>query len=118
MMKQFWLSLLACQLSAFCLSAQVNIDSLVNVANTSPEDTSKVLTLLKIADAYETNHQDSAWYYLEKTKTLAEKLDYVRGIYKYHEQSLIVAFTVGNYTLASEHGTSALELASQLQDTS
>lgn len=76
------------------------------------------MLLLRIADLYETNQQDSAMFYLEQVKALAEKLKFKRGIYKYYEQRSIVSFTTGDYTKSLEYNDHALTLAQELGDSS
>ena len=96
--------------------SQGNRDSLINAASIAKDDTSKVMLLLKIADLYETNQQDSAIYYLEQVKALAERLKFTRGIFKYYEQRSIVSFTTGNYTQSLEYNTHAMAIAHELGD--
>jgi signal transduction histidine kinase len=93
------------------------IDSLLRELPSAKEDTNKVLLLLKIVDAYDTNNLDSATYYLEELKRLSDLLRYKLGIYKYYERSLIISFTKGNYTLAMQHSDHALQKAREMADT-
>ncbi len=93
-------------------------DSLLNTLLSAKEDTSKVKTLLGIAKYYETNNQDSSYYYLEKSKHLSESLGYTRGMFTYYEQRAIVSFTKGDYAKAKDENSKALELARQLKDSS
>ncbi|HMG93350.1 MAG TPA: sensor histidine kinase [Chryseolinea sp.] len=91
-------------------------DSLIHNIAVAKDDTAKVILLLKIADLYEMNQQDSAIYYLEQVKELAERLKFKRGLYKYYEQRSIVSFTTGNYTQSLEHNDNALAIAQELGD--
>jgi two-component system, NarL family, sensor kinase len=103
----------------FIANAQAGkIDSLLRLLPSAKEDTSKVLLLLSLADAYETNNQDSAIYYLEKSKRLSDSLSYLDGVYLYFEQSAVVAFTKGDYTKAMDYSKNALSLARRLGDSS
>ena len=86
-------------------------DSLNRLLSKSQKDTSRVMLLLRIADTYETNNQDSAIYYLEKSKKLTDSLNFKKGIYHYYEQSAIVSFTNGNYNLAMKQSKNAFEQA-------
>lgn len=98
-------------------NAQVeNRDSLYKLLAVSQKDTTRVMLLIRIADSYETNNQDSSVYYLEKSKQLADKLNFKRGIYHYYEKSSIVSFTKGNYTLSMQQSNSALLAARELKD--
>lgn len=93
-------------------------DSLLNLLVSAKEDTGKVILLLRLADYYETNNQDSSVYYLEKSKTLSESMKYLKGLYYYYEQGAIVSFTKGEYGKAMEENSKALNLARQLKDSS
>ncbi len=112
----FLLFSISLQISLYSFS-QINKDSLLNCLNVAKEDTTKVLLLLNIADAFETNNQDSANYYLREVKQLSEKLNFTNGLYKYYQQSAILSFTIGDYTLAMEQSKVALDLAITLGDT-
>ncbi len=91
-------------------------DSLLNLLPSAGEDTNKVMLLLKIADAYETNNQDSAIFYLEESNRLSRFLLFRPGLYQYHARSAIVSFTKGNYDLAMKQNSDALEIAREIND--
>ncbi|OBX25262.1 tetratricopeptide repeat-containing sensor histidine kinase [Gelidibacter algens] len=93
-------------------------DSLMKLLVRAKEDTGKAMLLLRLADYYETNNQDSSVYYLEKSKALSESLKFEKGLYHYYEQSAIVSFTKGDYGKAMEEQKSALALARELKDSS
>ncbi|MGZ8557385.1 MAG: tetratricopeptide repeat-containing sensor histidine kinase [Chitinophagaceae bacterium] len=93
-------------------------DSLLHILAGAKEDTNKVKTLLRLAKYYETNNQDSAIYYLEKSKDLSESLKYVKGVFHYYDQKSIVSFTKGDYERAMEENNKGLDLARQLKDSS
>jgi len=95
---------------------QSSVDSLFKLLTTAKEDSGKAMLLIGIADYYETNNQDSAVFYLEKSKLLSENLHFKTGVYKYFERSAIVSFTKGNYSKAMEESNSALAVARQLKD--
>jgi len=97
---------------------QQNRDSLIHAVSISKEDTAKVMLLVRIADTYETNQQDSAMYYLEQVRVLAEKLKFRKGLYKYHELRAIVLFTKGEYSHSLEQSDRALAIAQELGDSS
>jgi len=98
--------------------SQGNKDSLINNVGIAKDDTTKVMLLLKVADLYETNRQDSAVYYLEQAKVLAEILKFKKGIYKYYQRSAIVSFTVGDYKRSMDQSNRALSIAMELGDSS
>jgi tetratricopeptide (TPR) repeat protein len=117
-MKFRWAVLSFALILPFTSFGQEHRDSLINVLRNSKDDTSKVMLLLKIADLYETNRQDSSIYYLEQVKALAERLKFKRGIYKYYEQRSIVSFTTGNYVESLNYNSHAQTLAQELGDSS
>jgi two-component system, NarL family, sensor kinase len=90
--------------------------SLLRQLSPAKEDTNKVMLLLKIADAYESNNQDSSVFYLEESKKLSESLKFKRGLYKYYSQSAIVSFTKGNYDIAMQQNKEALLFAREMND--
>ena len=85
-------------------------DSLLKLLPSAKEDTGKAMLLLRIADSYEANNQDSSIYYLEKSKQISDGLHFKSGIYHYYEQSAIVSFTKGDYNLSMVQSNSALEI--------
>ena len=91
-------------------------DSLFKLLAASKKDTTRVMLLIQIADSYETNNQDSSLYYLEKSKQLSDKLKFKRGAFHYYEQSAIVSYTKGNYTLSMQQSLHALDAAKALKD--
>jgi len=91
-------------------------DSLLKLLPAAKEDTGKAMLLLRIADSYEANNQDSSIYYLEKSKAVSDGLKFKIGIYHYYAQSAIVSFTKGDYNLSMSQSHSALDLARQLND--
>ena len=116
MLKRIILFILLLQ--QLCVEAQQNNkrDSLLQLLVKAREDTGTAKTLLQLAGYYETNNQDSAIYYLEKSKTLSESLKYTQGIYKYYEESSIVSFTRGDYDKSMKENNKGLQLARQLKD--
>ncbi len=94
------------------------IDSLRTSLANEKTDTGRVRTLLRIAKLYETNNQDSAIWYLEKSKAIADRIKYDRGIFTYYDQSAIVSFTRGEYDKAMEENQKALLLARKMKDSS
>lgn len=104
-------------ISSVIAQAQVEIrDSLLKRLPSAREDTGKVMLLLRIADTYENNNQDSSVYYLEKSKRLSGLLKFKPGMYHYYAQNFIVSFTKGNYDLAKLHANEALAIARELND--
>jgi two-component system, NarL family, sensor kinase len=91
-------------------------DSLLKLLPSAKEDTGKVMLLLKIADTYESNNQDSSIYYLEESKRLSGLLKFRKGLYHYYAQSVIVSFTKGDYDLAMKQSDDALAIARELKD--
>ena len=93
-----------------------NKDSLIRLLSTAKEDTGKVMLLLRIADTYEANNQDSSIYYLEESKQLSGQLKFKKGLYHYYAQSAIVSYTKGNYDQALLQSNEALFAARELKD--
>lgn len=62
------------------LSAGPNLDSLNQVLNQSPEDTSKVLLYRALTSHYINNSEDTAIVFAEKGMALARKLNYTKGL--------------------------------------
>lgn len=91
-------------------------DSLLKAMLASEKDTNQVMILLRLADTYETNNQDSAIYYLEESKILSDILNFKKGNYSYNQRSAVVSFMKGNYDLAMKQSKMALQLARELQD--
>ena len=91
-------------------------ESLLKSLLSAKEDTSKVMLLLKIADMYEANNQDSSIYYLEESKRLSGLLKFKKGLYHYYAQSAIVSFTKGDYNLSMQQNNDALAIARELKD--
>ena len=91
-------------------------DSLLKLLPSTKEDTGKVMLLLRMADTYEANNQDSSVYYLEESKKLSDLLGFRRGLYHYYAQSVIVSFTKGDYDLAMKQSNDALIIARELKD--
>ncbi len=106
-------------LASFTNTAKAQVekkDSLLGRLVSAKEDTLKVMLLLRIADLYEANNQDSSIYYLEKSRALSKSLNFLKGTYHYYEQSAIVSFTKGDYNLSMSQSNSALDVARKLND--
>lgn len=115
-MKIFLLVTLLLISSAIANAQVESRDSLYKLLSASAKDTGRVMLLIKIADTYETNNQDSAIYYLEQSKQLSDILNFRMGAYLYNEKSAIVSFTKGDYNLAMQQSNSALDAARALKD--
>ena len=103
--------------SSTSANAQVESrDSLYQLLSASANDTNRVMLLIKIADTFETNNQDSAIYYLEQSRQLSDNLHFRMGAYLYNEKSAIVSFTKGDYNLAMQQSNRALDAARALKD--
>ena len=91
-------------------------DSLHRLISQSAPDTQRVMLLLRLADQFESNQQDSARHYLEAAKKLADALQFTKGQYEYFAQSVILMFTVGEYEKALQESGEAMRLARQMKD--
>lgn len=94
------------------------VDSLLRILKTGKPDTTRAMVLLTLASWYETNNQDSSFYYLQLGKELAESLAFDRGIYYYYQQGTILAYTKGNYEEALDLSVKGLQVARKLKDSS
>ncbi len=94
------------------------VDSLLKLLVTAKEDTGKAMILLTLGSWYETNNQDSSFYYLQKGKALSESLQFDKGMYYYYQQSAVLSFTKGNYDAAMKTSVEGLTLARKLKDSS
>ena len=91
-------------------------DSLVQMLPSMKEDTARVNLLLEIADLYETNHQDSSLYYLEKARDLSVARNYKKGLFRYYQQKGIVLLTMGSYAESIRDLDSANALVREMGD--
>jgi len=109
-------SFLAFQFSL--VSAQsLNIDSLRKVAATQKNDTTHVNTLNKIGLAlFKKGKYDSAIGQCKEAMTLAEKLNYKKGVYKAAGQIGSVCERQGNYADGLSNYTKALEMSKTAND--
>src|SRR6187549_3626785 len=98
--------------------AQNKPDSLLLLLGKSKPDTNKVILLLRLADYYETNNQDSCAYYLNESNALITSLNYLEGSYLYHEQRAVLFFTKGDYTKSLEESKIGLVEARKLKNSS
>ena len=118
-MKKYFLPVLLILASTILFGQNfIRTDTLLISLAKSKNDTNKVQTLYRLAFYYEMNNVDSAKYYLKKTKTLADSLNYDGGRYLYYERSAVVAYTGGNYTDAMEYSNKGLAIARKLKDSS
>ena len=93
-------------------------DSLLLMLGSHSEDSNKAKTLYHLAMIYEKSDLDSATFYLEKLRSLSQKLNYLRGQYLYYERMTVVSFTNGDFTRAMEEARKGLSLAKQMNNTS
>ena len=92
------------------------IDSVRKVASIQKEDTNKVWTLRNMGDYYEFNDPDSGIYYAKRALSLAQKLNYDRGIFWSIVSLDHSLFITGNYALELDYALSAKTLAAKLND--
>ena len=86
-------------------------DSLINLLNTSEQDTNRVLLYISIGQQFENNHPDSAIYYYRLARDLSEELDYVTGTMKYLSNITYVYNAQGLYDSSLVLTLEALKLA-------
>ena len=87
------------------------IDSLRHELSIGVQDTSRVLTMTGLANAYKFYKPDSSLYYAQQALALARQIKYPKGEF---QALFMMGFTlgvVGNYTRALEIELKALRIA-------
>jgi len=91
-------------------------DSLLQVLQTTIEDTTRIKTLNALAWKLMYTNPDTAIYYSKQALTLAEKAEWEKGIaHSYHNLGVFNDIK-GNYTLALTYYNKALKIREQLKD--
>ncbi len=112
-----WLLLLFIFFSFSAYTQTNQIDSLKSVLFTQKEDSNKVRLLTSLSYSYLQSSADTAADYAQRALSLAEKINFERGIYEV-ELSLTASLMIsGNYPLALDHGFKFLTLAKKNNDT-
>lgn len=82
----------------------------------SGNDTAKVNALNFLAKYHINVDQDSGRFYVEKALTLAEKLNYPKGLGQAHLTLGILESDIGNYPEGLDHILKAIEIAEKTED--
>lgn len=92
-----------------------NVDSIRSCVRTFPDDTNKVMCLLRLGKIanFESKY-DSALYYGTQGKVLAEKLSYQHGIGTANLDMAVTYWYIGNYTEALNLNYAALDIFTKL----
>ncbi len=106
---------LLCQ-TLFCYSQQSQIDSLQNLINTTPNDTTKVWLMNRLVTTLREGDNYKALLYARRAKELAEVLDYQRGLALALENLGWLSYRRGDYSAAFELATQALEISERYED--
>jgi len=91
-------------------------DSLMNVFSRSKEDTNKVNTLVALSKEMAKSNIDSSFLFSGKALSLAEKLNFVNGIYKCRKFNGWLYTKNANYDEAINNYAAALEIAGKLKN--
>ena len=91
-------------------SQHQEIDSLFTLLKQSQEDTTKVIILNRLAFRYYQTVPDTALLYARKAMSLAEKLDYQRGIGSSHNSLGFIAYSHSDYPRAETAPRTPAEL--------
>ena len=93
------------------------VDSVRNVATRQKPDTSKVLTLIALSESLLQNDPDSGFFYAQQALSLAEKLQFDKGIFWSIVSINKSLFILGNYTLELDYAFRAYPLGKKLNNT-
>src|SRR6187399_1901439 len=84
-------------ISSYCISQDHQIDSLVHLAQSSPDDTGKVNTLNLISKKYFNSDPDKSITYGQEAADLATKLNFKPGLALANKNIGIGYFNKGDY---------------------
>ncbi len=118
MKKLFLLNFLFFILHSYCLSQKEKtsnepnhtIDSLINVLNAANQDTTKLKTLNNLFLQYEFEDDEKADEYLNKALSLAQKIDYKKGLAAAYSYRGFFFTDKGNYPDALKNHFASLKL--------
>src|ERR1035437_3505268 len=109
---------------AFCfchltlLAQNKNIDSLLTLLKTDKADTNKVIHLLNLADKYSNQNSDSAIFFAEQSKNIAEKLNNKKFVADALSAIGWNNFVKGDIPEALDNYFTALKIDEELKDKS
>lgn len=110
------LSLLVC-LNGFTQSnTDINVDSIKQLLQTAPQDTSRSKLLYKLVSWYMTEDRDSLFKYVQQQLVLSEKLNYKRGIAEVYEALGSYYYGQDNLPKGMEYTYKCVRLAEQTSD--
>ena len=87
------------------------VDSLLQIARNTPDDTSKVYLYFDIAEKYEKKDDTLYTYYLKQAHNLSKRIDYKRGLVKYYDDLGYYYRQRAQYSKALDGHFKALEIA-------
>jgi len=79
-MKKYFLFIVLSVVCAVAKAQDAELDSLLKVLKTAPEDTNKVNALIEASAMYRNYSLDTAIYFAQEAKVIAEKIDYNKGV--------------------------------------
>lgn len=116
-MKTIFYLLLIILFANSCFSQSMRtLDSLVNVLNTTHQDTTKVNTYLLLCAAYGSKDADIAINYGNEGLSLANKIDYKLGIISCYIALSNIYIITGNYDKGLEYLSISLKISQSVND--
>ncbi len=103
---------------AYCLSSAQSSqkDSLFKILQSPAVDTSKVGALINYGEIFELSNPDSAVYYYEKARQLAEEINYTSGIATYISYYIVILNNQGKYKEALNLCKQAINIQEERND--
>ena len=102
--------------SLYCYSQKNHVDSLENLINTTPNDTTKVWLLNRLVTTLREGDNTKALGYARKAKELADVLNYEPGLAIALENLGWLSYRHGDYATAFQLATQALRLNERRDD--
>jgi serine phosphatase RsbU (regulator of sigma subunit) len=88
-----------------------NVDSLLQIARSTPDDTSKVYLYFDIAEEHEKRDDTLFLYYLKEAHNLSKRIEYNRGLVKYFDNLGYYHRQRAEYSKALDAHFKALQIA-------
>ncbi|PLX24077.1 MAG: hypothetical protein C0599_02955 [Salinivirgaceae bacterium] len=90
------------------------VDSMLQVARNTPDDTSKVFLYFDIADHFQKKDDTLYLYYMKESYNLSKKIDFNRGLVKYYDDLGYYYRQRAEYSKALDNHFNALKMAKQI----
>jgi serine phosphatase RsbU (regulator of sigma subunit)/Tfp pilus assembly protein PilF len=114
--KGYYIRVISVTLSVLLWSqvAVAQIDSLLQVARNTPDDTSKVFLYFDIADHFHKKDDTLFLYYMKESYNLSKKIDYNRGMVRYYDELGYYYRQISVYAKALDNHFNALKMAKSI----